>query len=104
MARSSLLVCPRCACHAKLDALQCPCGGFRVRWPAGWVAPAAVIVAMGLTVATCSDETGDDSSSTGCHQHGMCANAAGYTAAVSSSSVGGSPTSSSGDGGGGGTA
>jgi hypothetical protein len=56
--QSRLLVCPKCACHAKLSEERCPCCGSRVRGNDPWIAPAAAVVAMGLTVVTCSDETG----------------------------------------------
>ena len=90
-ARSHLVVCPKCTCHAKLDALQCPCCGFRATSPDSWITPAAAILAMGLTAAGCSDETGGGSSGTGgmggTTSQSTVQAIAGYTVAVSTTAT-----------------
>jgi hypothetical protein len=56
-------VCPACASHAKIHETHCPNCGARLKKGDGWVgAPAAAVVAMGLTAVTCGDdvETKDD--------------------------------------------
>jgi hypothetical protein len=104
--RSRLVVCPECACHAKPQETHCPSCGARLRGRDGWVAPAAAIVAMGLTAVTCADdetETTDGSQQVTSSQESSSI-VAGYTHSQTIGGAGGVGGAGGDDAGGGGAA
>ena len=83
-----LIVCPACSCHAKLHETHCPSCGAKLRGQDAWVAPAAAIVALGLTAVTCSDDETETSTSTSNVSQSSSSIVAGYTHSQTIVSVG----------------
>lgn len=99
-----LIVCPACGSHAKPTETACPHCGAALGSSGGGLAPAAVLMAMGLVAVTCGDEAGDDDT----RSTAVSVGAAAYTVAVSntpaSSSTGGDGGAGAAVGGAGGAA